>query len=249
MSEEIILPNIRKMFIPDPGYIICDADLAGADAQVVAWEAEDEDLKAAFRAGLDVHSKNAEDMFGREFTKLEGVARHKKRQQCKHAVHGTNYVGSAYAVARHPSINWLTHEAEKFQKRWFDLHPGIQRWHKRTQRQLDTNRTVTNAFGYRRVFFDRSDACLPEAIAWVPQSTVALTTFEGAIRLEESKRYVQMLLQVHDSLVFQIPKTKKQEYGEIQKALEVPIPYSDPLVIRWGLKVSEKSWGECAKPE
>lgn len=249
MTLEVVLPNIRKMFIPDTGYIICDADLSGADAQVVAWEAEDEDLKAAFRAGLDVHSKNAEDMWGSEFTRLTGVARHKKRQSCKHAVHGTNYVGSPYAIAHHPSINWTVHEAEQFQKRWFSLHPGIKRWHLRRQRELDTNRTITNAFGYRRVFFDRPDQCLPEAIAWVPQSTVALTTFEGAIQLEKKFPYVQMLLQVHDSLVFQIPKDKASDYKAIQKALEVPIPYADPLTIQWGLKVSDKSWGDCKKPE
>ncbi len=60
----IILPNIRKLFIPDSGHFIASVDLSGADAQVVAWEAEDEDLKAAFRAGIPIHQKNAEDMFG-----------------------------------------------------------------------------------------------------------------------------------------------------------------------------------------
>lgn len=62
----IILPNIRRLFIPDPGHFIASVDLSGADAQVVAWEAEDEDLKAAFRAGIPIHQKNAEDMFGVE---------------------------------------------------------------------------------------------------------------------------------------------------------------------------------------
>ena len=45
VAQSIPLPNIRKIFIPDPVYILIDSDLAGADAQVVAWEADDEDLK------------------------------------------------------------------------------------------------------------------------------------------------------------------------------------------------------------
>lgn len=80
-AEKLVLPNVRKLIIPDPGYAIYEADLAGADAQVVAWEAEDDDLKSAFRAGLDVHSKNAEDMWGTEFTRLPigSHARHTKK--------------------------------------------------------------------------------------------------------------------------------------------------------------------------
>ena len=57
------LPNVRELFLPDPDHVMFECDLKGADAQVVAWEADDEDLKAAFRAGIDVHSKNAKDIF------------------------------------------------------------------------------------------------------------------------------------------------------------------------------------------
>src|SRR6516225_7674462 len=66
------LPNIRKMFVPDPGKVIVDADLAGADAQVVAWRADDPKLKAAFRAGKSVHLMNGEDLLGKEFTNADG---------------------------------------------------------------------------------------------------------------------------------------------------------------------------------
>lgn len=75
----LVLPNVRKLFIPDPGYTIYEADLRGADAMVVAWEADDEDLKDAFRRGLDVHAKNAEDMLGSLFTHAVGHARDKIR--------------------------------------------------------------------------------------------------------------------------------------------------------------------------
>lgn len=253
--RQIILPNIRKIFIPDPGYVLFDCDLSGADAQVVAWEAGDEDLKTAFRAKLDVHAKNATDMWGLEFSSLdpEGYPYYKKRQSCKHSVHGTNYGGTPSALAHHPSIGFSIPEAERFQKRWFDLHPKIGpisrsgSWHHRIQRELDAAKVVTNAFGYRRVYFDRPDQCWTEALAWVPQSTVALVTFYGALQLEQKCPWVEILLQNHDSLVFQVPTQHAHKYREIREALSVTIPYPDPLIIPWGISISEKSWGDLEK--
>lgn len=244
---QVHLPNVRKIFIPDPGYIIFDADLAGADAQVVAWEAEDEDLKAAFRAGIDVHDKNAEDMWGSTYSRLPGNKKEGpksvKRKQNKQAVHATNYGSAAKTLAS--ILGWTIHEADQFQKRWFSLHPGIKsNFHGRVESALRTNRTIRNRFGYHRIFFDRIDACFTEALAWIPQSTVAITSFEGALQLETKCPYVEMLLQVHDSLVFQVPKEKVNHFDLIE-GLTVPIPYDDPLTIPWGLSSSEKSWGDC----
>ena len=51
VASTISLPNVKKMFIPDEGYTIIDADLEKADAQIVAWESGDEELKQIFREG------------------------------------------------------------------------------------------------------------------------------------------------------------------------------------------------------
>jgi DNA polymerase-1 len=242
----ITLPNVRKLFIPDPGYTMFDADLKGADAQVVAWEAEDEDLKAAFRAGVDVHSKNAEDMLGATFTQLSGHARDAKRQETKKGVHATNYGGAARTLAI--TLGWTVHDADRFQRRWFALHPGIKNnFHNRIQADLHRNRTITNAFGFRRVYFDRPDACFTEALAWKPQSVVALNSFIGALQLEEKFPSVQILLQDHDSLVFQFPTSQIPPAAMILSALTAVTPYPDPLRIPWELKSSTKSWGDCRK--
>lgn len=267
--EEIILPSVRKMFVPDPGRILFDADLSGADAQVVAWESDDEDLKDAFRKGLDVHSKNAEDMFGSEFTRLTGAARYKKRQSNKHAVHGTNYGATPQGLAHHPAIGWTVHEADRFQKRWFSMHPRIGpvtrngTWHHRVQQSINKRKMVENKFGYRRVYFDRPDEVFTEALAWVPQSTVALVTFYGAIELvknfllekpltmEEVVRKgnpnIDILLQVHDSLLYQVRAMDAWRIEEMRKWLNVIIPYDDPLLIPWGFKSSALTWGDVEK--
>lgn len=247
VSDKLILPNVRKLFVPDKGMMLFDADLAGADAQVVAAEADDKPLLKAFKEGLDVHSSNAEALFGDAFTKLQGAARKAKRQQTKQGVHGTNYGASARTLAT--ILGWSIRDAENFQRRWFALHPGIRTWHQRTEDQLRRNRIAANRFGYRIVYFDRIDALLPQALAWIPQSTVALVCFKGALRLRRELPWAEILLQVHDSLVFQVPFHRAESYEQIARTLEVPIPYPEPLTISWGLARSDKSWGDCEKVE
>src|SRR5262245_8905619 len=242
-----ILPNIRKLFVPDPDYIIFDADLAGADAQIVAAEAEDDDLLRAFKEGLDVHDKNATDLWGARYATLEGHARYAKRKECKSAVHATNYGAAARTVAL--SQGWSVHEAEDFQRRWFALHPGVLAWHERVTHNLRATRTASNRFGYRIIYFDRIDSLLPEALAWIPQSTVATTCFRGALQLEARIPSVQLLLQVHDSLVFQIPTRDSHRTEEIRQALSNPTPYPKPLTIDWKLSRSPVSWGDCEEVE
>lgn len=268
--EKITLPNIRKIFVPDIGWVLFDCDLSGADAQVVAWEADDEDLKAAFRAGIDVHDKNAEDLLGSAYTKLAGNKhegpKKKVRQSNKHAVHGTNYGSTPSGLAHHPSIGWTVHEADKFQKRWFSLHPKIGpvtkpgTWHYRIQQSINKYKMVENKFGYRRVYFDRPDEVFTEALAWVPQSTVALVTFYGAIKLAKNFQQktpltmrevvmkgnpnVEILLQNHDSLVFQVRKMDAFQAKKMIPHLNTIVPYEDPLLIPWGFARSETSWGD-----
>lgn len=258
---QITLPNVRKLFIVDPGYVMFEADLKGADAQVVAWEMDDDDLKAGFRAGIDIHFKNAEDMWGSEFTKLPSGshARDYKRQECKHTVHGIHYGCSPRTTAT--QRGWLVSEAERFHRRWMSLHPGVERYHTRIREALAKNRTIYNAFGFRRVFFDRIDNCFTEALAWIPQSTVALNTYYGALQLErrywpehqkpqwspDPRNPEGILLQTHDSLNPQFKSDRVPPVDEIRKVLEVVTPYPDPLTIPWDLKRSTKSWGEMEK--
>ena len=241
VAQTILLPNVRKFFIPDPGMIIAEADLAGADAQVVAWEADDEELKSAFRAGLKVHEENAKIMYGELPTDI--LHRKKIIYDNKTAVHATNYGSTAKGLAYR--LNWSTTEAGKFQQRWFQRHPRIKLWQERIQQDLHVSRSVRNKFGFRMVYFDRPENLLTKALAWGPQSTIAHTCQLGAMQLEENVPWVQILMQVHDSLVFQFPKHKKNELSTIKKHLSVTIPYDDPLTIPWTLKLSEKSWGHA----
>lgn len=300
VAANIALPNIRKLFKPDLGYTIVDADLAGADAQVVAWDANALKLKAAFKRGEKIHIFNARTMWPELTESLSDkeIKEHPNDmyRRIKAGVHATNY--GALPPALVERVGMEIKESHEFQERWFFSHPEIKEWHHRTQRHLDGTQcwncdnlditlgrpcnlcgvtlggTIKNPFGFRRKYFDRIDrSLLNEALAWKPQSTVALCTEIGWTSIahgpdmemltglgkwntiswekylvdptawHEWHHVVQFLIQVHDSIVFQIPFAYEKDLPEIVKAMEVRIPFDDPLIIPLGYGMSRKSWG------
>ena len=226
------IPNIRSMFIPDPGYTFFDMDLDRADLQVVAWEADEPELKAMLREGADIHSENA---------KALGI----NREIAKTWVHGTNYGGSPATMAKQCGIS--IHQATQMQLRWFQVRPGIRRWHERTKNYLATRKYVENRFGYRWYIFGRVDSALPEALAWLPQSTVAILINRIWHAIYSQAPDIQVLMQVHDSLAGQFPTSQAAtSLAQLKYLSRIEVPYDDPLVIPTGFKTSEVSWGACA---
>lgn len=259
-ADSLVLPNVRKLFIPDEGFIFFDADLDRADLQVVVWEANDLELKRALRAGVDVHILNGCQLFNHPIPPLDELVEshpnykeHKQRfakprQFAKVWVHGTDYGGSGATMAAHTGIS--VHQSDLYQKIWFSLHPGIKQWHLRVADQLARTRTVTNKFKYHRYYFDRIESILPEALAWIPQSTVALVINTGIKRLHYSPAaqalLIQVLLQVHDSAAGQFPlQSRPAALTLLKEKFSVEIPYEDPLTIPVNIKTSERSWGDC----
>ena len=242
VAQTLALPNVKKLFLPDPGYIIVDCDLAQADAQVVAWECNDVALKEIFQSDtLDLHEENAKAIFG-TLTK-------RNRQLAKGGVHAVNYGAKPRTLAA--ALGITVYEAERFMKLWFGAHPNIKDWQQRIDMQLATNRTVTNQFGNRRYYFDRVEHLLPEALAWIPQSTVALVINRALVNVDKNLRAsVEPLMQVHDSLVMQIKKTAYPNIlPELKANMEIVVPYDDPLIIPVGLEVSTSSWGEVEEAD
>ncbi len=235
------LPNLRSTIIPDPGYTIFNCDLERADLQVVAWEADDAALKQMLREHVDIHTENAKDLWG------VSTPTEQQRHFGKTFVHLTNYGGGGRTCAI--KCNITVHQADLLQRRWFEIHPGILEWHRRTKAALLGTRTVRNVFGYRRVYFDRIEGLLPEGLAWVPQSTVAILISLMQMAIEETLGgRAPILLQVHDSIVGQYRTYDEAEVLRlIHKASQIVTPYPDPLFIPLDLATSTSSWGEVEK--
>jgi DNA polymerase-1 len=242
------IPNVRKLIVPDLNYEIASIDLTGADAQTVAWEANDEELKRVFRENkIKIHAHNAMRVFG---DKAPTGYEQPYYDYIRTGVHLVNYCGKARTLAG--ALNTSEWEAQRFIDYWFSLHPGILDWHLRLEDQLNRTRCIYNRFGYRRFYFDRVQDLLPEATAWIGQSTTACVTNRALVALRKHdqlrKLGLELLFQVHDEIVFQYPAHRADEILALVKPIaHIPVPYDDPLVIPWGLKTSRISWGDCEK--
>lgn len=257
-TNTIVKPNMRRMFEVRPDEIIIDADITGADAFVVAWDANDAGMKEALRKGIKLHADTATKFWGTKFTNAPGETSNKRTPKgkmyddIKRATHGTNYGASARTIAL--ALGWSQSDAARFKEFWLhELHPGIGEWHERTEHMLRTTGCAENQFGYRIRYFDRVDGLLPEALAWRPQSTVAIASFIGAVRVakrfgrDSSMPIVRFLLQVHDSIVMALKTTEVSAIPEIAQLLKVTIPYPDPLVMSSKIAAAPRAWGDVVE--
>jgi uracil-DNA glycosylase family 4 len=231
-KDRFFIPNLRRTFVPDPGYVLGDFDLESADAQIVAMEAGSTRLLELFRdPNSNLHDQNADRW-------------NVPRPIAKGCVHAIDYAATAYALSQNFGLTKA--KAQEIIDDWFAQFPEIKEWQDRVLEQIQTQRFVENAFGYRRYYFGRIDNILKEALAWIPQSSVAIVTNLGIRNVyRELHPRVQFLLQVHDSAVYQWQEEITEEvYPQIKELMRIPIPYPDPLIIGVGGDLSKNSWGQ-----
>lgn len=240
-TADLELPNVRTLFVPDPGCTFFDIDLSSADLRIVVWESDEPEMKRMLAEGLDPYTEIA-----KEFYHDPGITKKDSRRQTfKSFAHGTNYLGTAKGLAERLGLS--VHEAEKTQKWYFGRFPRIKKWQDDLKDQVFKRHMVQNVFGYRCYFFDRIEGTIfNQAAAWIPQSTVACLINRAYVAIHEQLKDVEILLQVHDSLAGQFPSYLGDwAIGEIVKCAEIPLPYDDPLTIPVGVKTSKISWGDC----
>lgn len=240
LNLQNIPAEVRRMFIPDPGYTFFDTDLSSADLRIVVEESNCRGMKELFAAGLVPYLEIAKEYYGSsKITKQSPEYR-----AFKSFAHGTNYLGQAKTLAGRLGFSVL--EMERTQDWYFTRFPEIKSWQEKIKKQLDETKTVRNIWGYHRIYFDRiSEATYREAVAWVAQSTIAITINHAYTQIFENLPEVQVLLQVHDSLAGQFPTAQSDLHQAILEQCQVKIPYSAPLIIPCGLKTSTTSWGDC----
>lgn len=241
------LPNLRKMFIPDDGFTIFDKDLSKADLRIVVWESDEPEMKAMLREGRDPYVEVAREFYKDPSIKKtrEDGSEDPRYRTFKSFCHGTHYLGTPHGLAAR--LGLTVHQSERTQRWYLDRFPRIRAWQQEFIKSFQSRRYVQNVFGYRRYYFDRIDEhrCR-EAIAWLPQSTVALYINRIWMNVEERFPHIWTLMQVHDSLVGQFPTHRQDEcLRQLDEASQIVLPYDDPLIIPSGTKISRVSWGDC----
>jgi DNA polymerase-1 len=212
--------KIRRAFIATPGHKLVSADYSQIELRLLAEIADIPVLKQAFRDGLDIHAMTASEMFGVAIKDMPSEV----RRRAKAINFGIIYGISAFGLANQLGI--AREEASAYIKKYFERFPGIRAY-------MDETRDFCRANGYVMTLFGRkchypeiraSNASVRSfneraAINARLQGSAADIIRRAMIRMEdalaEKKLSAQMLLQVHDELIFEVPD------GEVAATLPV----------------------------
>jgi DNA polymerase-1 len=234
--------EFRRYLLADDDCMMFNIDLSQAENRVVAYLGPEPAMISAFESGLDVHKQTAALIFGVPISEVSdeigscdiGGGNFSQRFWGKKANHGLNYDLGYKTFAFYYEI--LEADAKFICEKYHKAYPGVRQYHEWVRHQLSKDRTLTNLFGRKRLFLDRwGDELFKSAYSYIPQSSVAeIINRRGLVYIYYNQHLfkpVDLLLQVHDSIVFQMNYKKYgwKEQAEclmlIKQSLEAPLTW------------------------
>ncbi|PZD72592.1 DNA polymerase I [Acaryochloris thomasi RCC1774] len=245
--------QIRAAFVPEPGWILMAADYSQIELRILAHLSQEPRLVDAYRQGQDVHTLTAKLLLEKEEISSE------ERRLAKIINFGVIYGMGPQRFAREAGVKWA--EAKEFIQKFYDRYPGVFDYLQRMEREAVAKGYVETILGRRRYFnFDsRSltkhqgkpvseitnldlsqvkmshyDRGLLRAAANAPiQGSSADLIKVAMVQLHEVLKpfQAQLLMQVHDELVLEVPPEEVEEVrSQIKTTMETALPLSIPLI-------------------
>jgi DNA polymerase-1 len=228
--------EIRAAFIASPGNLLLSADYSQIELRILAHLSKDPILVDAFRRGEDIHSRTAQEVFN-----VPPLAQTREHRRVAKVINfGVIYGLSAFGLAQQLDIEQK--EAAKFIAAYFERYHGVKEF-------LDRQIAETRKTGRTKTLFGRireiSEINSPQPnIRNFAERTAMNTPMQGAAadliklamielhrRLEEDGFNSQMILQVHDELLFEGPEKEIPSLRKLVKeAMESVHKLSVPIV-------------------
>jgi DNA polymerase-1 len=241
--------RIRTAFIAASGKELISADYSQIELRLLAEMANIPTLKQAFRAGEDIHAATASQMFSVPLADVTSEL----RRRAKTINFGIIYGISAHGLAVRLGIDRAT--ASRFIHAYFEHYPEIKHYMEAKKHEAQQNGFIQTLWGRkihikgiadsnfaRRGFAERQaiNAPLQGTAADIIKRAMLLIHEQWAVG-ENPHTTPQMLLQVHDELLFEVPTGTGQQFApQIQKIMESAAHLSLPLTVMTGIG---KDWG------
>ena len=237
--------EIRAAFVAEPGHVLLAADYSQIELRLLAHFSGDKLLVEAYRTGQDIHTLTASQVFG--VPPLMVNAEHRRR--AKAVNFGIVYGLSAFGLSQQIGID--TKEAKQFIDAYFEKYSGVREFIDRTLDQARRDQKVMTLFGRVRPIpdihsknFNLRGFAERTAVNTPLQGTAADLIKIAMIRIDADLRgrklRSQMLLQVHDELVFEVPE---EEVGAMKRLvsermenvyeLKVPLKVDVGVGLNW----------------
>ncbi len=240
--------KIRTAFVASKGNLLLSADYSQIELRLLAHVADIDALKGAFHEGADIHALTASQVFGVPVEGMDPMV----RRQAKAINFGIIYGISAFGLARQLDLSRT--EAGKYIAAYFDRYPGILDYMERTKKSAIELGYVTTLFGRRcyvpgikdsnsamRSFAER--AAINAPIQGGAADVIKRAMLQLPVALERENLGAKMLLQVHDELIFDVPKKEMDKTINIIKSvMENVVQLDVPLLVDTGFG---ENWGEA----
>jgi len=240
--------KVRRGFVAAPGNVLVAVDYSQIELRIVAFMAKDEAMLDAFRAGQDIHATTAAAIYG---TVLDKVTK-EQRRHAKAINFGLVYGMSSFGLTRTTDLTLA--ESEDFVKAYFQRFPGVKQYLDGIRREVAITGYVETLLGRRRYFpglrtqlnMNLKNREEREAINAPIQGTAAdimkLAMLQVQPALHKAGLHARMILQVHDELVLECPRSERLETARVvQQVMEnaYPISISLSTEARWGTNWDE----------
>lgn len=242
---------IRRAFVPrDQDYLLLAADYSQIELRVMAHFSKDGAYREAFLKGEDIHRFTAAAVNGVEPEQVTGAM----REQAKAVNFGIIYGISGFGLAKNIGVS--RKEADFFIEAYFQQYPGVQQYVSELIEQAHSCGQAQTLLGrirklpdlYSRNFTLRSFAermARNTPIQGTAADIIKLAMVKIGRILAERPDLGNLLLQVHDELVFEVKETNWKELARIVKQeMEQAINLSVPLVVDFKIG---SNWGEMTK--
>ncbi len=233
--------RVREAFVAPEGKLIASADYSQIELRIMAHLSGDEALLNAFKNGLDVHKATAAEVFG---VSVDAVSS-EQRRYAKVINFGLIYGMSSFGLAKNLGIE--TKAAAAYIDKYFQRYPGVKRYMDETVELAHAQGYVETVFG-RRLYLPeinggsgpRKKAAERAAINAPMQGTAADLIKKAMVavqaKLDTEKPSIQVIMQVHDELVFELPAAEERWVREHIPAVMASVAeLSVPLLAEVGV--------------
>ncbi len=227
--------KIRSAFIPAKKTdCILSADYSQIELRLLAHFSKDKALKAAFEADEDIHRFVASQIYGVNPEDVTG----EMRSNCKAVNFGIIYGQGPFGLSR--SIGISQAEAKKFIAGYFARYSSVEKFRDQTIRQAKSAGYAETILGRRRKItglssknFNKRTQAERLAINTVIQGSAAdlikVAMINIQAKINTDKLPIKMILQIHDELVFELPKKDAAKHAkwianEMTNAIRLDIP-------------------------
>lgn len=227
--------NIRAAVVPRDGdHMLVSADYSQIELRLMAAMSGDEAMKSAFLRGEDIHRDTAARVFG---VRPEDVTP-EQRSKCKMVNFGIIYGISAFGLAQRLKVTRT--EASELIDTYFKLYPSVRKYMDDAIAKARKTEYAETLLGRRRTLRDINSrnatarmSAERDAINTPVQGTAAdmikLAMVRVASAMKKAGLKAEMVLQIHDELLFDVPKNEVDQVVEIAKremesAMDVGVP-------------------------